>query len=235
MSTWFKNNVLIFFFGIFASVGGCMGVMAGVFGYDTYKTRSTGERTVGVVVEMVGGSDGAAPIVEFQSADGQTHRYTSEVYSSPPAFHVGKEVKVWYNPENPENDVVLGHWESWFLPIIFGIFFITFGGIGFGGMLGQLAKIRKRTWLRDHGTPLEVETTGVFLNTSFKVNGRSPWVIQAQWLDKTTNTVYTFESDSIWYDPTDYLETYGKKVRVLIDPANPKAHWMDTSFLPKSA
>lgn len=229
MSNWLKNNVWIFFFGIFASVGGCMGLVAGVVGYDTYKLRATGERTTGEVVEMNGGT----PVVEFQTLDGGLHRYTSTVSSDPPSYHVGEAVKVWYNPENPD-DVLLGGWESWLIPIIFGFFFVVFGGVGFGGLFGQFAKNKKRVWLRDQGKPLEVEMTGVFLNSSLKVNGRSPWVIQAQWLDATTNTMYTFESDNIWYDPTNYIGENAKKLRVLIDPDNPKAYWMDTSFLPKA-
>jgi len=233
MSNWLKNNIWIFFFGIFASIGGCMGMVAGVMGYNNYQIRQAGERTTGVVVEMIGGSDGSSPVIEFQTLGGETHRYTSNVSSSPPSFHVGEEVKVWYNPENPD-DVVLGSWESWFIPLFFGLFFVVFGGVGFGGLFGQFAKRKKRVWLRDHGKPIEVEMSGVFVDSSLKVNGRSPWGIQAQWLDNVTNTIYTFESDSIWYDPTNYIGETNKKLRIFIDSDNPKAYWMDTSFLPKA-
>jgi hypothetical protein len=69
-------------------------------------------------------------------------------------------------------------------------------------------------------------------NFSLKVNGRSPYLIIGQWLDKTTNTVYQFKSESIWYNPTPYLE--GKKeVDVYIDPNDLKRYYVDISFLPK--
>lgn len=46
--------------------------------------------------------------------------------------------------------------------------------------------------------------------------------------------MFTFESDNIWHDPTNHIGENVKKLRVLINPGNPKAYSMDTGFLPKA-
>ncbi|MFH1725055.1 MAG: hypothetical protein ABII00_10600 [Elusimicrobiota bacterium] len=87
--------------------------------------------------------------------------------------------------------------------------------------------------LQRHGQAVTAKVTAVDRNTRVRVNGRSPWVIRAQWLDPATNTVHTFESENIWFDPGPH--TQGETVQVLIDRDDPKRHVMDTSFLPKHA
>lgn len=233
MASFFKNNFYLFFFGIFAFVGSCLGIAGAWFYLDRNALINDGVQTVGVVTELVrsSGSNTQAPVVEFNLKNGERHTFTSSLFSSPPAYTVGESVELWYNPKNPD-EVALSGMESWLLPLIFGIFFLVFGGIGWGGLIYLFFKKRDIAWLKQQGHAVEADFTGVRYNTSVKMNGASPFVIQSQWHDKATNKMYVFESDSIWYDPTAFIN--GKTIRVLIDPKNPGLYYMDISFLPES-
>jgi hypothetical protein len=63
------------------------------------------------------------------------------------------------------------------------------------------------------------------------VNGRSPYQIISQAPDPASNTVRVFESENIWFDPSEYIKS--ETIDVLLHPENPKKYVMDISFLPK--
>ncbi|MBL7827220.1 MAG: DUF3592 domain-containing protein [Saprospiraceae bacterium] len=232
MAYWFRNNFLLFFFGIFAFIGTIMGIVALWNWIDYARLTNEGIHTQGEVVEMIRNSDGGslAPVVEFRLKSGEMHQYQSNIYSSPPSYHVGERVEVWYNPANPD-EVALEGIDSWLFPLIFGIFFLVFGGIGYGGLIYQILKKRNIQWLQYHGQAIEADFTGVGLDTSFKVNGSSPYVVECQWLDRSTNKMYQYKSRHIWYDPSNLIQQ--KTIRVLIDPNNPGLYDVDISFLPE--
>ena len=71
------------------------------------------------------------------------------------------------------------------------------------------------------------------INKSLTVNDRSPFLILTQWLNPATSELHIFESNNIWFDPTNHIKT--KKIRVFIDRKNPKKYYVDLSFLPKVA
>ena len=49
--------------------------------------------------------------------------------------------------------------------------------------------------------------------------------------DPASNEMHIFQSDNIWFDPTDYIP--GKTLEVLVDPNRPHRYLVETSFLPK--
>lgn len=232
MSSWLKNNFFIFFFGIFALIGTCMGIGGAAIWLQGVRLSNDGIQTTGLVTDLVrsGSGNTQAPVVEFTLKNGEKHVFKSGISSSPPAYDVGERVTLWYNPADPD-DVLLSGMDSWFIPAMFGFFFLIFGGIGYGGLLYQWMKKRDVNWLKQNGQSVEADFTGVFYNTSVKMNGASPWVIQGQWFDKATNKMYVFESDNIWFDPSAFVQ--GEKIRVLIDPKNPGLYTVDLSFLPE--
>jgi len=71
----------------------------------------------------------------------------------------------------------------------------------------------------------------VDVNTSLKVNGRSPWILTAQWQNTADKALYTFKSDSIWFDPTEFVK--GETLEVLINANKPSMYHVDLGFLPK--
>ena len=87
--------------------------------------------------------------------------------------------------------------------------------------------------LKKNGTRVNAEFQSVELNTALKVNGRNPYQILAQWQNPTTTEIHIFNSDNLWFDPTDYIKS--DVIEVLVDMQNPKNYHVDTSFLPKIA
>ena len=57
--------------------------------------------------------------------------------------------------------------------------------------------------------------------------------IVAQWLNPSDNQIYIYESDTIDYDPSDYV--LGKDIEVYIDNLDPKKYYMNIDTLPKIA
>ena len=232
MGTWIKNNFWAFFFGLFALIGTIMGAIASVVWQNTNTLIEKGVHTEGTVVRLLyNGKGSACPVVEYRTENGDTRTYSGNTYTNPPEYDEGEAVELWYNPDRP-GEVVLAGVDRWLVPAILGGFFVIFGGIGFGGLLGQWLRQRRRDRLEDQGRPVEADIVSVYHNTSLKVGGASPFVIQCQWHDKTTNRVYTYDSDNLWYDPSPFLN--GRKtVTALIDPKDPAAYHLDLSFLPQ--
>lgn len=146
----------------------------------------------------------------------------------------GQDVKVHFPPGEPDQAEIKSFFTSWFVPIFLGLFASIFGSIGFIGLwvVAKPNRMREQLVELGRGRKVTIPIGEVTQNFSLKVNGRSPYLIIGQWLDKTTNTVYQFKSESIWYNPAPYLE--GKKeVDVYIDPNDMKKYYVDISFLPK--
>jgi len=113
---------------------GCIMILANLFfagfclwgvyaGYVSWKLEQGGERTTGNVVrlEESNSSEGSccvySPVIEF-SAGGQTYSFESGNASDPPAYRVGEEVPVLYDPANPETAQINSIFERWVFPII---------------------------------------------------------------------------------------------------------------------
>ena len=82
--------------------------------------------TSGVVVQhrLVGADRVSAPIVEYQTADGQRLRGDDGFSTTGGRFAVGAEVPVRYNPAEPTKIIVGGHSQ-----VVFLLFFGSFGAI----------------------------------------------------------------------------------------------------------
>ncbi|MHC0443730.1 DUF3592 domain-containing protein, partial [Flavobacterium sp. 3-210] len=73
--------------------------------------------------------------------------------------------------------------------------------------------------LKFNGRSIITKFDNVNINYNYKVNGRSPYVIYSQWLNPATNEMHLFQSEDIWYNPTDFI--LSEEIKVLIDPSNP--------------
>ena len=109
---------------IFANLffaGFCLwGVYAG---YISWTLEQNGETTVGRVtrLEESDSSDGGccvySPVIEFV-ANGQTYSFEGDNASYPPAYEVGEDVNIIYDPANPDTAQINKWTERWLFPII---------------------------------------------------------------------------------------------------------------------
>lgn len=211
------------------------------FGYSTYTSTQqflkVALKASGTVVEMrevYDSEDGDytyRPIIDFTDRRGVAHTYTSATSSYPPAYEVGDKVELLYDPQKPDQ-VSINTWIDLYLGVLIlgiigGTFVLISGLILYFGYRRQ----QKIKWLRENGKLVNAKVNEVALNRNYKVNGRSPYVITAQWADPATQTMYVFTSDHIWFDPTQYVK---EEIEVWIDPNNAKSYYVNTDFLPKT-
>jgi hypothetical protein len=225
------------FFSVFGLVG--LGLLTGAFFAlrSEMSFRSGALTAEGTVVDLVTttGSRGGTlykPVVEYVDRNDRKHRLTAGVASSPPSYRLGESVTVRYRPEDPRNAELDSFMNSWFLTVILGAIGTVFTSIAAGFVIYALRKRRIRAWLAANGMRLRLPAEGVYLDTSMKINGRSPYRISAQWQNPMNQKVYVFHSDAIWFDPAPYMQQRIMDIRVNAD--NPHQYMMDISFLPKA-
>ena len=128
---------------IFTGVAVIMLLIAGIASFNNVRKVSREESGPGVVVDMTkrleydeDDSDrviGEAyyPVVEFAASDGRSRKVQLSEGSWPPAYEIGDEVTVLYEPDNPLDARIKSFASSagmWILPGITGILGIAFLG-----------------------------------------------------------------------------------------------------------
>lgn len=222
---------------IFFLVG--VGLLTGTF--FAYQSSSSfldlAVKTEGTVVDMARSrskhSTLYSPVIRFSSQQGQEIEFTSPVASNPPSYTTGEKVEVLYDPAKPQSAQIKDFFSLWGLAAILGGLGGIFFAIGAVILLMIILKGRKDEYLKKSGTAVETEFQRVEINKSISVNGKSPFRIISQWQNPATSELYVFESNNLWFDPTNYIND--RKITVFIDKNNPKKYCVDTSFLPNLA
>jgi len=228
------SKVIAWIGGIFAAIGLALAAISGWFYFEDRDFAAGGLRAQGTVIEMssirdTNGSYSSRPVVEFFDAGGTRHVFTSSVSSSPPSHATGDRVDVIYAPEAPETAVIDDFFERSFIPLMFVGMGAVFAVIGGGMLFAWLRRRRIVARLRASGIPIQAKFVECYLDTSVRVNGRSPIRVVCQAVHPGTGKLQSFKSDPIWVDLTGQLA--GRDVRVLVDPAMPKHYVVDLSTL----
>ncbi|MGF7116402.1 hypothetical protein QF017_005927 [Pseudomonas laurylsulfatiphila] len=171
------------------------------------------------------------PVVEFTARDGQKVEFTSSVSSNPPSHSVGEIVEVLYLPSNVQAAKINSYarlWGGFLVTLVLGVVFSLVGGLIF--FVGMLRR-RKKDHLQRNGVVVEATVQSVVNNYSVSINGKSPFMIQCQWLDPATSELHLFESENIWFDPSGFIND--EKIKVFVERNNLKKYHVDISFLPK--
>jgi hypothetical protein len=223
---------------IFAFIGIAMLVGAFLVYQNTNKFIASALKAEGQVIDFEANrsSDSSttyAPVIKFVASDDKEYQFVSSVSSNPPSYDVGEVVEILYQESDPNDAQVNGFFSLHLGELILGILGSVFLSIGGGILLYGFLGNKKREYLIANGVSINAKFQDVTLNKSITVNGRHPFVIICQWLNPATNELHEFESDNIWFDPTDFIKA--DTINVLIEQNNPKKYWMDTRFLPKKA
>jgi hypothetical protein len=121
--TWLsrlQTGCLAVFINLFLMAFCLWGVYAAYVGW---KLETRGETTTGTVVRMEesdsaeGGCCVYSPVVEFQAGE-QSFTFDSGNASYPPAYKVGQQVRVRYDPANPKTAQIDSFFERWLFPIL---------------------------------------------------------------------------------------------------------------------
>lgn len=215
-------------------IGLALGALA--TGRSTLEFKAASSLTEGTVVDFATHqSDGKtmySPIVEY-TVEGRALQLSSSSSSSSPGYDRGERVPVRYSNTTPENARIDSFMENWFGPLILGVLGLLATLIGVGLTLAGIRRRRVRNWLAQHGMKVRAKLMGSELNTSYAVNGKHPWRVNAQWQHPVTQKIYIFQSDNVWFDPTEYCTS--ESIDALVNADDPRQYQLDTSFLPQRA
>lgn len=218
---------------IFTGVGLVFLVSGGWLFYRDHQFAARALHAQGVVTDLARkrdrNDDGTTftAIVQFTDAKGQSQEMADGISSNPPRFSKGDKVDVLYDPQAPSSAVINDGWGRYFLPGLFSGLGLLFAIIGGTFLAIIITRNRRRTWLTRFGRPVEADFLHVYLDRSMQINGAHPFRVVAQGPDPQTGQLQRYQSEPIWVDPTVQLE--GGKLKVLVDPQNPKRHYIDLS------
>jgi len=188
---------------------------------------------VGLVRNVGSRSNAVAPVVRFQTRDGETIEFRSDTASSPPSYTRGERVAVLYRPLLPHDARVADFATLWASGLMFGGIGSIFFGIGAAWTVAVIKQARRAADLKQRGKRLATTVQRVDENTHITVQGLHPYRVFTQWRDPFGAAVHTFESDYVWTDPTPFVD--GRTVTVYVDPDDPSRYYVDLEFVEAAA
>ena len=181
---------------------------------------------------VVDNSTNDSPVVCFSTKDGRRIKFTSYINNNLLSYKEGEAVEVLYDPENP-NKAKINNFSTLYMGVsILGFLGTVFFLTGLSFFIVGYSQQKKIYFLQQNGKTITTKFIDVQLNLNMTVNGSHPYFICSEWLDSKTNEIYSFESEDIWFDPTDFIKT--KEIKVIIDTEDPSRYLMDISFLPEN-
>jgi hypothetical protein len=171
------------------------------------------------------------PVFQYEFK-GKTYAERSSTGSNPPAFNIGDTSTLYLDPQFPEVFLIDSFMDKWLFSIVLGFFAFAFGGAGLAAAIYVFKRNQIRKWLHANGTAINAKITYAGINNSKIINGKRPYIIEAQWHNSMDNKIYTFKSDDLWFDPSPYVSS---EIEVLIDRRNPKDHQMMLNKIPQAA
>jgi Protein of unknown function (DUF3592) len=213
------QNFSFLFFGLFAAIGLLAGVLSIQGFYNTYLLKQRGLSTQGKVVELRFRSrKSSAPVVEFMGQNGVKHTFASNLYTNLVHFKVGEQIDLIYDPQNPKRVSIkklnlLGHT----MPLVF---FLAFGGAGFGGIFYLYKQKKKKNWLHLHGKKVQAR---IIKTEKYKYNDSSVRLV-CQWRDPMNKREYLFYSPWLSLKTQGVRKTWqnGQVLEVYFDPNRPQ-------------
>jgi hypothetical protein len=139
-----KDKGWLLFTGFFALMG--TGLLAGAYlsWHSTQRVIRSGVETTGVVIDVRYGRDkqgrtttSQAPVIQFRTVAGEPVTYYSSTYTTPAGFSRGEVVKLWYLPENPQEDVILEGADTWLVTAVLGGMGMLFALIGYPALIRE--------------------------------------------------------------------------------------------------
>lgn len=108
---------------------------------------------------------------------------------------------------------------------IFGILGLVVAGLGYGILFWHIGKIRKQKKVFENGYYINVPVSDIRLETRVRVNGRYPYVVEAQYGSLETGEVHLFRSRYLMHNPGNIVN--GQTVPVYVIPPDYENYYMD--------
>ncbi|MEG2054587.1 MAG: phage holin family protein, partial [Oscillospiraceae bacterium] len=106
--------------------------------------------------------------------------------------------------------------EAWVFTLVFSVLGLVFFLVGASILLVALLKNKRKKWLLQNGERLIATITNVGQDYSVSVNGRSPNVINCEYVDQSTGVRHIFKSKGFFEEMK--LDLIGEDIAVYVDP-----------------
>lgn len=192
-----------------------------IFNYEG-KIDTTGIITDINRISHPGDDDTHEVFVSYQ-VNGVDYESKLNTYSS--TYHVGKEIDIYYDEDNPESIGTKGGDLIFLLfPVLGGIAFV----VGISTFIRSKKQKKIMAKLKETGMIVNAKYVETRINHSYSVNGRNPYKIVCEWFSSEDNMTYQFISENIWDDPSQYIiDNNITSFPVYINPQNKKQYVID--------
>ncbi|MEO8560235.1 MAG: DUF3592 domain-containing protein [Rhodospirillales bacterium] len=208
---------------VFGGIGLVMIVVALIFGLREAIATEGMLPTMGQVVAY----QNRKPVVRFPTSATRNVTIVGSTSSTPPAYEIGQQLRVYYDPAQPTHAVIDTYLERWFVPTLFGGFAVLFSLIGAGFVIYTTMRSHRVAWLRQNGMKVSGTIVDV-VQGNVRLNRQPTWQIVAEW--STNGGTGRARSSYMIKDPRPLLNAR-TQIDVWVDPRNPKSAWVDTDFL----
>lgn len=184
---------------------------------------------IGTITELYPSNDNETgyKVYVTYNVDGVEYESLLNGYSS--NFYIGKEIEIYYDKDNPN---IIGMKSLDLMFLLFSLIGFIFLVIGCTGIIVKIKNGKKEMRLKENGLLIYANYIETVLNTSYIVNGKSPYIIICEWVNPTDGNKYTFKSKNIWTNPENIIKERGiKQFPVFFN--NEKNYLVDTEFLIK--
>lgn len=143
-------------------------------------------------------------------------------------MHVGKEITILVDPKNPQK--VSTEYGLIFAGGVFILMGVIFSCVGIIPIIVGIKKSSLQKQLIAGGRYIFAKVESITQNTSYKVNGRSPYVVYCTYQDEYKDVVYRFKSGNIWQNPEYFLQP-GSDVRVYVNGEDYSKYYVDVESM----
>lgn len=223
-----KDNILGIFFALFGGIFLAVGIVICMTTFDPNNVKID---TTAVITEITTrrDSDGDTHYDVFVEYDVDGKRYESELNFYSSGYYEGKAIDIYYLEKNP-NEV--GTHSGDYMVFMFPAFGLLFFSIGIGIVISNIAKKINNKKLKENGTCVYATYTETVYNTSYTVNGRSPYYIVCSWTNPSDGKMYMFKSNNVWFNPEPLIrQSNVTTFPVYIDETNPKKYFLDVDAI----
>lgn len=220
-----KNKTEYLVWGIFFAVGMLFLIIGTVISIEKFNYDDIVE-TKGVISDITvkGSGDNTTHTVTVKYyVDGMECQSILGSYSS--SYRVGKTIEMYYHEDNIYDIGTKSSDKLFLLFPGFGLLFALIGGIGLYVLLSKKSRHRK---LIENGRLIQADYIETTFNRSYTVNGRHPYIIICKWISDEDGMERTFESQNLWDDPQEIIESRGiVTFPVYLNTKNPKKYYLD--------
>lgn len=214
---------------LFVTIGTIFLIIGGTYLVSDINFRNSAEQTQGEIIDIErdsyrrnGKRHTSHNVTIGYTVDGEYYEREINQYSS--RMYVGKELTVYYDPDNPG-------YARIYLPVIPAVF-IGVGGIflviGVVFIMVNVVSAKRVKSLMTEGEALTGTITNVTLNTSMMVNGRHPYKAECEVIDPYSGERYLYSSKNI---VDDISELIGSEVTVYTDKNDRSKYYVDLDEL----